>query len=210
MTVGLLEGLATTRAIRRYTEAAMSEADLAEILWHAGRAPSGTLQPWGPLRPHPIAARRAGARSVGAAAPPPASRSASSSCASTVVRRSRWQAALRRPSRTGAGGRAGRARAVSLGERLRGGVGVPGVPEPAPRCPCARLRRGADDVAPGRRGGAARHCSSYPTHVALSACITLGVLAGHHGPLRRKPLAQLVHDGRWGRAATWLGDRADG
>jgi nitroreductase len=49
-----------------------------------------------------------------------------------------------------------------------------------------------------------------PDAVALMACITLGVPAGHHGPLRRKPLDQLVHDARWGRAATWLGDRGGG
>ena len=40
-----------------------------------------------------------------------------------------------------------------------------------------------------------------PDHVALSACITLGVPAGRHGPLRRKPLTSLVHDARWGRPA---------
>ena len=40
---------------------------------------------------------------------------------------------------------------------------------------------------------------ALPDAVALSACITLGVPAGHHGPLRRKPLGQLVHDARWGR-----------
>ncbi len=40
--VTLLEGLATTRAIRRYTDDPLPAADLAEILWHAARAPSGT------------------------------------------------------------------------------------------------------------------------------------------------------------------------
>ena len=34
------------------------------------------------------------------------------------------------------------------------------------------------------------------TASTLSACITLGVPAGRHGPLRRKPLSRLVHDGR--------------
>src|SRR6185312_11202493 len=38
----LLEGLATTRAIRRYTADPVPESDLATILWHAGRAPSGS------------------------------------------------------------------------------------------------------------------------------------------------------------------------
>ena len=34
--------MATTRAIRRYTDDPIPDADLAEILWHAQRAPSGT------------------------------------------------------------------------------------------------------------------------------------------------------------------------
>ena len=51
---------------------------------------------------------------------------------------------------------------------------------------------------------------AIPDDVALSACITLGVPAGRHGPLRRRPLAELVHDGRWGRAADWLGARGGG
>ena len=40
--ISLLEGLATTRAIRRYTDDPIPEADLASILWHATRAPSGS------------------------------------------------------------------------------------------------------------------------------------------------------------------------
>jgi len=40
--LSLLEGMATTRAIRRYTPDPIPDADLAEILWYAGRAPSGT------------------------------------------------------------------------------------------------------------------------------------------------------------------------
>ena len=39
---GLLEGLATTRAIRRYLPEPIPEEDLNTILWHAGRAPSGS------------------------------------------------------------------------------------------------------------------------------------------------------------------------
>ena len=40
--VTLLDGLATTRAIRRYTDDPVPDDDLATILWHAGRAPSGS------------------------------------------------------------------------------------------------------------------------------------------------------------------------
>ena len=42
-----------------------------------------------------------------------------------------------------------------------------------------------------------RELLGIPDGVALSACITLGVPAGRHGPLRRKPLSTLVHDARW-------------
>jgi len=45
-----------------------------------------------------------------------------------------------------------------------------------------------------------------PDVVALLACITLGVPAGRHGPLRRRPLGEIVHDGRWRRRATWIHD----
>ena len=62
-----------------------------------------------------------------------------------------------------------------------------------------------------RRGRAAASCSGIPDGVALSACITLGVPAGRHGPLRRKPLATLVHDGRLGpRAPTGSASRDGG
>jgi nitroreductase len=40
--LGLLEGLATTRAIRRIRPDPIPDADLASILWHATRAPSGS------------------------------------------------------------------------------------------------------------------------------------------------------------------------
>src|SRR3546814_12730320 len=40
--ISLLDGMATTRAIRRYTDDPIPEDDLAEILWHATRAPSGS------------------------------------------------------------------------------------------------------------------------------------------------------------------------
>jgi hypothetical protein len=43
-----------------------------------------------------------------------------------------------------------------------------------------------------------------PEHVALSACITLGVPEGRHGPLRRRPVCEVVFDDRWGVTAPWL------
>ena len=40
--VGLLEGLTTTRAIRRYTNEPIPQDTLRDILWAATRAPSGS------------------------------------------------------------------------------------------------------------------------------------------------------------------------
>ncbi len=40
--IGLLEGLGTTRAIRRFSPEPIPEGDLSTILWHATRAPTGS------------------------------------------------------------------------------------------------------------------------------------------------------------------------
>ena len=40
--IGLLEGLATMRSIRRYSVDPIPDDDLNTILWSATRAPSGT------------------------------------------------------------------------------------------------------------------------------------------------------------------------
>ena len=40
--VGLLEGMATTRAIRRYTDEPVSDEQLQKVLFAATRAPSGS------------------------------------------------------------------------------------------------------------------------------------------------------------------------
>ena len=41
--LSLLDGLATTRAIRRYTNEPIPEADLNKMLFAATRAPSGSV-----------------------------------------------------------------------------------------------------------------------------------------------------------------------
>ena len=45
-----------------------------------------------------------------------------------------------------------------------------------------------------------------PDTVAVSACITLGRPAGGHGPVRRRPLADVVFDDAWGVGAPWADD----
>jgi nitroreductase len=51
-----------------------------------------------------------------------------------------------------------------------------------------------------------REILAIPDEAALSACITLGRPAGQHGPVRRRPLRDVVFDGQWGETAEWAVD----
>jgi nitroreductase len=55
-----------------------------------------------------------------------------------------------------------------------------------------------------------RELLGIPDGVALSACITLGRPAGRHGPVRRRPLSDVVFDDAWGQQAVWAVEPADG
>jgi nitroreductase len=45
-----------------------------------------------------------------------------------------------------------------------------------------------------------------PDNVLLMATITLGRPEGHHGPVRRRPLPELVYGEKWGVAPAWAVD----
>ena len=201
-TLSLLDGLATTRAIRRYTDEPVAQSDLRTILWHAGRAPSGSnRQPFRFLTltdgPNAVAAKSL----LGDAF------------------RSGWNAKREadgyRPSRF----------ADSMQHYVDHFEQVPVVvlvcldryrpPNPMegasvyPACQNLLLAARALGY-----GGALtmwhlgvedelRELLDIPAHVALSACITLGVPQGRHGPLKRKPLAEITFDDAWGRSAVW-------
>jgi hypothetical protein len=51
-----------------------------------------------------------------------------------------------------------------------------------------------------------RELLEVPDGVAMSACITLGRPAGRHGPVRRRPLRDLVFDDAWGNSPQWAVD----
>ena len=208
MPVDLLEGLATTRSIRRYTDDPVESEDLRSILWYAGRAPSGSnRQPFRFLvLQDGVAARQA------------------KSLLGTAFRAG-WAA-----KREGDGYRPSRfadsmQRYVDRFERIPVVILVcldryraPNPMEGAsvyPACQNLLLAARAHGY-----GGALtmwhlgveaelRQLLSIPEHVALSACITLGVPEGHHGPLRRKPLSEVVFDDRWGESAAWVEDPHD-
>jgi nitroreductase len=45
-----------------------------------------------------------------------------------------------------------------------------------------------------------------PEHVFVAAAITIGRPVGGHGPVRRRPIAEVVYDDGWGRTAAWAVD----
>jgi nitroreductase len=51
-----------------------------------------------------------------------------------------------------------------------------------------------------------RQLLEIPEGVALAATITLGRPEGSHGPVRRRPLAELVYEESWGQPASFAVD----
>jgi nitroreductase len=51
-----------------------------------------------------------------------------------------------------------------------------------------------------------RELLGVPENVFMAATITLGRPAGRHGPVRRRPLSELVFADRWGEPAPWAVD----
>ena len=206
--IGLLEGLATTRAIRRYTDAPVADDDLATILWHAGRAPSGSNR-----QPFRFLVLRDG----------PNARAAKSLLGEAF--RAGWNAKREsdgyRPSRFAESMQ----RYVDRFEQTPVVVLVcleryrkPSPYEGASVYPaCQNLLLAARALG---YGGALtmwhlgveaelRELLAIPDNVALSACITLGVPEGNHGPVKRKLLTQIAFDDGWGTGAAWITDGAD-
>ncbi len=51
-----------------------------------------------------------------------------------------------------------------------------------------------------------RELFGIPNEVFLAGTVTLGRPMGNHGPVRRRPIAELVYDGDWGHAPEWALD----
>ncbi len=210
--VTLAEGLATTRSIRRYTDEPVSEADLAKILYLATRAPSGSnRQPtrFVVLRDSPVARTAREVLSDGA--------------------REMWAQksnrgeflAIDTDSPTG---RMIRTMDDYVGsfaevpivvliclERYR----APVVSEGASVYPAVQnLLLGARSCGLGaaltmfhrQREPELRELLAIPDHVLVAATVTIGHPRGRHGPVRRKPLGDVVFEGYWGARAEWAID----
>lgn len=216
--VSLLEGLATTRSIRRYRFEPVPEEDLSTILWSATRAPSGTnRQPFRflVLRQGPLAMRAK--RLLGEA-----------------FRRG-WRDKVDQEGWLISSSRRGRSKKERMLQAMQHYVDhfekIPVVilacfvryrplhhMEGASIFPaCQNLQLAAralgygtcfsgwhSTVEPELRG-----LLDIPDGVEVSLTITLGKPAGSHGPVRRRPIDELVFEETWQQGADWAVDPPD-
>lgn len=211
----LLEGLTTTRAIRRFRPEPIPEADLAAMLFAATRAPSGSNR-----QPFRFLVLRDGPSAVEAKA-----------LLGTSFR-AMWSEKRRADGydegsgadRSSAKGRM----AAAMQEFVDGFEQIPVVV-----LACLDRRRATEvhdgaSVYPGCQnlllaaralgyGGVMtmwhatverdlRAVLGIPDAVFIAATIPLGRPVGGHGPVRRRPLAELVYEDRWAASPEWAVD----
>jgi nitroreductase len=213
----VLEAMATTRAIRRYRPEPIPEADLASMLWHATRAPSGSNR-----QPARYLVLRDG----------PAATEAKALLGDAY--RSAWG------EKRGAHGfdrgsgtdptspkaRAARAMQAYVDNFEAVPVVVlacirrwrkPHISEGASVYPaCQNLLLAARAMGyggvltmwHGLVDARLREVLGIPDDVVIAGTITLGVPEGRHGPVRRMPLRDVVYDDRWGAVAAWADEPA--
>lgn len=213
--IGLLEGIASTRAIRRYRDEPVGDEHLAAILFAASRAPSGSnRQPFRFLVLRDGENARKAKRLVAGAA------------------QEMWSAKRKNDGYdegSGAVANSPKARMAATMQRYVDTLGdVPVMifaclaryREPNPYegssvyPACQNLLLGARAVG---LGGVMMHWHSFvedelrelleiPADVFMAATITLGHPEGNHGLVRRRPLAEVVFEDGWGQNASWARD----
>lgn len=213
--VGLLEGLCSTRAIRRYRNEPIPDHALRDIMFAATRAPSGSnRQPFRfiVLTDSDVAKR---AKQIIATS------------AQTV-----WNAKRERDGYsqgTGTDPNSPKARMADVMEQyVQNFADVPVLvlaclvryrdPHPDegasiyPACQnilLAARALGYGGALTGFHGFVEkelRELLHIPDGVHISACITLGKPQGKHGPVRRRPLPELVFGDSWDKAPPWAVD----
>jgi nitroreductase len=213
--VELLEGIATTRAIRRYTNDPIPEEDLATILWHATRAPSGSNR-----QPFRFVVLRDG----------PVAREAKAVLGRSF--REMWRLKLEHDGYeegSGADDASPKARMARTMQHFVDHFET----TPVVVLPCLVRYRDPNSIdgasiypacqnlllaarALGYGGVMTtwhlaveqelRGLLGIPDEVFMAATIPLGRPVGHHGPVRRRPLGELVYDDRWDAPASWATD----
>lgn len=218
--VSLLEGIATTRAIRRFRPDPIPEEDLSTILWHATRAPTGSNR-----QPTRFLALRSGPHAIEAKA------------LLGEAFRAGW-AEKRRDDGYQEG--SGSDRSSPKARMAAAMAHFVDHFEEIPVVVLACLQLGhyrADQLSSGASvypacqnlllaaralgyGGVLtmwhgyverplREVLAIPDDVAIAATIALGRPQGGHGPVRRRPLGEVVFDDAWGEPASWAVDPAD-
>ena len=213
--IDVLQAMATTRAIRRYTDDPVDEDDLAQILWYATRAPSGSNR-----QPTRFLVLRDGPKATQAKA------------LLGESFRDGWNAKRRSDGYeqgSGVDRSSPKARmAATMQHYVDHFEQIPVVilvclnryREPGPfegasvypACQnllLAARTLGYGGVLTGWHGMVEpqlRELFDLPDETAISATITLGVPAGSHGPVRRRPLSDVVYDDDWGAEASWAVD----
>ena len=213
--VGLLEGLVTTRAIRRYRDEPVPDAALRDILFAATRAPSGSnRQPFRfiVLTDSEVASRAKTLIARGA--------------------RSIWEGKRKTDQydqRSGQDDRSPKARmARTMDAYVDNFERVPALilpclvryREPTPmegaslypavqNLLLAARALGYGGVITGFQGLVEQELKELlgiPEEVFIGCTISLGKPVGHHGPVRRRPMSELVYGDNWGESAAWAQD----
>jgi nitroreductase len=213
--VGLLEGLTTTRAIRRYTTDPVPPEALRAMLFAATRAPSGSNR-----QPFRFIVLTEGAQAVRA-------KELIADGARQIWGAKREHDAYDRGS--GADERSPKARmARTMQHYVDHFAEVPVLvlpclvryrdPNPMEGASvfpaCQNLLLAARALGYGGAFTGMHHpveaelraLLEIPEGVFLAGTITIGRPAGHQGPVRRRPIDELVYAGRWGVAPDWAVD----
>jgi nitroreductase len=215
--VSLLEGIATTRAIRRFLPDPIPEGDLSSILWHATRAPTGSNR-----QPTRFVVLRDG----------PGAREAKALLGEAFRRG--WN------DKRGEDGYEGGSGSDPASPKARMAAAMQHFVDHFEEIPvvvlaCLKLGHYREDqitsgasVYPACQnmllaaralgyGGVLTMWHFYvesqlravleiPEDFAIAATIALGRPQGGHGPVRRRPLDQVVYDDRWQQHADWATD----
>lgn len=213
--IGLLEGLTTTRAIRRYAEAPIPEGVLRDILWAATRAPSGSnRQPFRflvltdserAMRAKALIGEAARAMwaeksrndgyEKGSGQDPNSPKSRMARTMQRYVDRFEHVPCLILPCLI-------RYRAPTL---IEGASVFPAVQNVM----LAARALGYGGVITGFHGMVnepLRELLGVPEGVEITCTVTLGKPVGQHGPVRRRPMSELVFGDAWEQSPAWAED----
>jgi nitroreductase len=213
--VGLLEGLTTTRAIRRYQDKPVTEEQLRTILFAATRAPSGSnRQPYRflVLTDGPQAGQAKRLIALSAAAIWQDKRRQDNYDSGSGLRphspKARMAATMQRYVETF---EMAPVLILPCLTRYRAATSFEGA-SIYPACQNILLAARAVGLGGVLTGfhfaveSELRELLHVPDNVFVAATITLGWPEGRHGPVRRRPVAELVYQEAWGQAPDWAID----